>query len=65
MQKNKKKQIKNMTVINTNNCYICKRNDIITYNQNTCCHIFINDWIDITPEKSMYITYCIKCEQII
>lgn len=27
-----------------------------------CCHEFIDDMIDITPEKSEYITYCKICE---
>lgn len=27
-----------------------------------CIHEFVRDLIDITPDKSMEITYCILCE---
>ena len=27
-----------------------------------CVHEFVRDLIDITPDKSMEITYCILCE---
>ena len=28
---------------------------------NVCNHEFVKDMIDITPEKSMNICYCVKC----
>ena len=28
---------------------------------NLCNHEFVKDMIDITPEKSMNICYCVKC----
>ena len=27
-----------------------------------CRHIYVEDWIDITPDKSQKITYCKLCE---
>ena len=35
----------------------CLKNDNIN-----CNHQFVRDLIDITPDKSMEITYCILCE---
>ena len=29
--------------------------------QESCCHVFVEDLIDITPEKSKMITYCAHC----
>ena len=29
--------------------------------QNSCSHIFIEDLIDITPDKSMTVKYCAHC----
>ena len=34
----------------------------ITYKQLYCKHNFIDDYIDIEPEKSQKITYCTLCE---
>ena len=31
-------------------------------NNCSCVHEFVRDLIDITPDKSMEITYCILCE---
>ena len=31
-------------------------------NVNKCVHEFVRDLIDITPDKSIEITYCILCE---
>lgn len=31
-------------------------------NKYKCDHEFVRDLIDITPDKSMEITYCILCE---
>lgn len=31
------------------------------YNMSNCSHIIIRDWIDITPERGMYIHYCTFC----
>jgi len=31
--------------------------------QHSCCHNYISDLIDISPEKSQYITYCTICEK--
>ena len=39
--------------------YISYLNDIIIEN---CCHQFIEDEIDITPDKSQKIKYCAICE---
>jgi len=36
---------------------ICKQ-----YIQNACCHEFVEDFIDITPDKSQPVTYCKLCE---
>jgi len=36
-------------------------NDIENYILIHCNHVFINDYIDYTPEKSGSITYCCKC----
>jgi hypothetical protein len=33
--------------------------------KNNCHHYFVDDLIDIDPEKSMHITYCTKCEKIL
>jgi hypothetical protein len=33
--------------------------------KNNCQHYFVDDLIDIDPDKSMHITYCTKCEKII
>ena len=33
--------------------------------QNNCQHNFVNDEIDITPDKSICITYCSICEKTI
>ena len=30
--------------------------------QAQCSHVFVEDLIDISPEKSMVIRYCIHCE---
>ena len=38
-------------------------NNITTHIQNNCEHHFIRDLIDISPEKSQHITYCIICEK--
>jgi|LauGreDrversion4_2_1035121.scaffolds.fasta_scaffold07599_5 hypothetical protein len=38
------------------------RNHISKKIQNHCDHIFCEDEIDITPERSQKITYCTKCE---
>jgi hypothetical protein len=32
--------------------------------KNTCQHNFVEDLIDINPDKSIHITYCTKCEKI-
>ena len=29
--------------------------------QAACCHTFVDDLIDITPDKSKTITYCVDC----
>ena len=34
----------------------------VTYKQLYCKHNFIDDYIDIGPEKSQKITYCTLCE---
>jgi len=45
-------------LIHVNNCRnVCQQNI-----HELCNHEFVNDMIDITPERSQYITYCIKCE---
>jgi len=31
------------------------------YLQSICCHEFIKDLVDLTPDKSMAIQYCIHC----
>lgn len=48
---------------------IFKLNDLLDilklYETNTlldCCHEKVDDYIDISPELSQKITYCIKCE---
>ena len=48
---------------------ILKLNDLLDilklYETNTlvdCCHEKVDDYIDISPELSQKITYCIKCE---
>ena len=28
----------------------------------TCIHDFVEDWIDIDPDRSQRIVYCRKCE---
>jgi hypothetical protein len=33
--------------------------------KNNCQHNFVDDLIDIDPDKSVYITYCTKCEKIV
>lgn len=37
-------------------------NEINNYLYNYCDHHWITDLIDITPERSKYITYCDVCE---
>jgi hypothetical protein len=37
-------------------------NEINNFLYNHCDHQWLTDLIDITPEKSKYITYCEKCE---
>jgi hypothetical protein len=32
------------------------------YPKNNCDHCWVNDYIDLTPERSMKICYCTKCE---
>jgi hypothetical protein len=48
--KNKNNKIKNIL------------NDINTYLLNNCDHIYVEDTIDINPEKSQNIVYCKICE---
>jgi hypothetical protein len=36
-------------------------NEIQNYIFFSCDHVFINDYIDHTPEKSGCITYCTRC----
>jgi hypothetical protein len=31
-------------------------------NTEPCCHDFVEDWIDIDPDRSHRIVYCRKCE---
>ena len=37
-------------------------NLLIQYN---CCHNYISDLIDISPDTSQYITYCTICEKTV
>lgn len=51
----------------TENIYVRKHmnskiNNINKKINELCEHIWIDDMIDITPDKSIYITYCTKCE---
>lgn len=39
-----------------------KKSCIPKKDNNKCEHQFVRDLIDITPDKSMEITYCILCE---
>jgi len=48
--KNKNNKIKNIL------------NDINTYLLNNCDHIYVEDTIDINPDKSQNIVYCKICE---
>lgn len=36
--------------------------NVITYKQLHCKHNFIDDYIDIDPDRSQKITYCTLCE---
>lgn len=29
--------------------------------QSSCCHVFVEDLIDLTPDTSMTIQYCVNC----
>ena len=40
------------------------KNICIQYIDSTCCHEFIEDQIDITPDKSKTIRYCKFCEEL-
>jgi len=39
-------------------------NDVMKrYPKTNCDHCWVNDYIDVTPERSMKICYCINCEE--
>lgn len=51
----------------TENIYLRKHmnskiNNINKKINELCVHTWVDDMVDITPDKSIYITYCSKCE---
>lgn len=51
----------------TENIYVRKHinskiNNINKKINELCEHMWVDDMVDITPDKSIYITYCSKCE---
>jgi hypothetical protein len=48
--------------IQQKNLLINKKTHYVVGLQNACTHDFCEDDIDITPERSQKIIYCIKCE---